>query len=145
MGDRAVDAIMKAYATDAVASAARRGVVLDYSEQSLDLLDELLGRESFLGVTPRAPANEEDEATLWVASKSFGAYVGEVVLRTLGGEWIDDAATGSGTRPAVKVGTIRGYPLEKVWKRLTESEFATVGGYCRVIRFLLERDSAQGG
>lgn len=74
--DTRLDRIMKAYAHDAVASAARRGFNLDYSEQSLVLVDELLGLESFMGTTPRSPESAEDEESLWTAAKVFGAYVG---------------------------------------------------------------------
>jgi hypothetical protein len=47
--DASIDEVMKAYATDAVAAAARRGVLLDYSERSLADVDALLASESFVG------------------------------------------------------------------------------------------------
>jgi len=79
---------MKTYATDAVAAAARRGVLLDYSQRSLADVDALLASESFVGRTPRTPASPEDDETMWTCAKMFGAYVGEVALRVLGGRWI---------------------------------------------------------
>jgi hypothetical protein len=142
MPETTIDDVMKAYAVDAVSAAARRKVALDYSEQSLDAVDDLLSRESFVGRTPRTPESPEDEATLWALSKAFGGYVGEVVLRVLGGRWMAESTPGGGTRPAVEVRGVKGFPVEKVWKRLTESEFASVGGYCRVLRAIMEKRAA---
>jgi hypothetical protein len=141
MTDAEMDELMKAYSTDAVAAACRRDVVLDYSEQSLDRVDELLGRESFIGSTPRSPESEEDEKLLWSCSKMFGGYVGEVVLRTMGGRWIADPTSDGGVRPAILVDGARGFPVGKVWNRLTEDEFGALGGYCRVLRVVLAKQA----
>ena len=140
-----IDDVMKAYASDAVAAAARRGVVLDYSERSLDSVDELLRRESFVGRTPRTPESHEDEETLWICSKMLGAYVGEVALRALGGHWVAEAAGDGGVRPAIEVEGVRGFPVRKVWKRLTESEYDTLSGYCRALRVIIERQTNRTG
>jgi hypothetical protein len=129
---------MKAYAADAVSAAARRHVSLDYSEHSLDAVDELLGRETFIGTTPRTPESSDDEETLWMLSKMFGAYVGEVTLRVFGGRWVGEPTADGGVRPAIEVEGLKGFPVDKVWKRLTESEFDGVGGYCRAIRKIIE-------
>lgn len=143
MGETTIDAVMKAYAEDAVAAAERRAVALDYSERSLDAVDELLGRESFIGRTPRTPESPEDEETLWVCSKMFGAYVGEVALRVFGGHWIDESAADDGVSPAVEIKGIKGFPIAKVWKRMTESEFDRLGGYCRALR-AIDGESIRG-
>ena len=34
------------------------------------------------------------------------------------------------------------FPLEKVYKRLTEDQFSGVSGYCRVLRLIIERQDA---
>jgi hypothetical protein len=34
---------------------------------------------------------------------------------------------------------VKGFPVDKVWKRLTESEYSGLGGYCRALRAILER------
>lgn len=143
MTDAEMDELMKAYATDAVAAAGRRGVVLDYAEESLAGIDELLGRESFIGKTPRTPESDDDEKVLWSCSKMLGAYVGEVVLRTMGGKWIADPTESGGVRPAVLVDGTRGFPVGKVWKRLTEDQFDTLNGYLRALRFVLARQAEE--
>ena len=139
MADPSLDQVMKAYAEDAVKAAGRRGRVLDYSEQSLTIVDELLGSEAFVGRTPRTPETPDDEEVLWVAAKAFGGYVGEVVLRGLGGEWLGEEAPEGGTRPTLVVQGLRAYPVDKVWKRLTKSEYDTLGGYCRALRHILSQ------
>lgn len=143
MTDAEMDELMKANATDAVAAAGRRGVVLDYTEESLKGVDQLLGRESFIGKTPRSPESDDDEKLLWSCAQMFGGYVGEVVLRTMGGKWIADPTSDGGVRPAVFVDGTRGFPVGKVWKRLTESEFDTLNGYCRALRFVLARQAEE--
>lgn len=110
------------------------GRVLDYSEESLEGVDELLGRESFIGRTPRKPQSPDDSETLWSCSKMFGGYVGEVTLRTLGGRWLAHPLENGEVRLAIEALGVKGFPVSKVWKRLTESEFDTVSGYCRAIR-----------
>ena len=35
----------------------------------------------------------------------------------------------------------RGFPVAKVWKRLTEDQFDGLGGYCRALRFVLENQT----
>jgi hypothetical protein len=142
MDDANIDNVMKAYANDAVEAAARRKVILDYSEHSLNGVDELLGRESFIGQTPRLPESPEDEETMWVLSKMMGAYVGEVAIRIFSGRWLGEPASDGGIVPVIDIRGIKGFPIEKVWKRLTESEFDSLGGYCRALRAILERQEA---
>lgn len=143
MSDTEIDELMKAYAHDAVVAAGRREVTLDYSEQSLDAVDELLGRESFIGRTPRAPESPQDEEDLWAASKMFGAYVGEVAVRVFGGRWVGEPTADGALTPAIEVEGVKGFPVGKVWKRLTVSRFDSLGGYCRALRAILERRKAE--
>lgn len=143
MTDAEMDKMMKEFATDAVGVAAERSVVLDYSEESLVLVDRLLGREWFIGRTPRTPESESDRKLLRSCAEEFGAYVGEVVLRTMGGKWVADPTSTGGVQPAVLVDGARGFPVTKVWKRLTESESDTLSGYCRALRFVLERQAEE--
>jgi hypothetical protein len=144
MAETSIDDVMKAYARDAVRAAARRDVALDYSERSLEAVDELLRRESFIGPTPRTPGSSEDEEILWMCSKMLGAYVGEVALHVLGGRWVDEPTVDGGVRPTIEVEGVKGFPIEKVWKRLTESEFDTVAGYCRVLRAIIDHRTIPG-
>jgi hypothetical protein len=69
----------------------------------------------------------------------LGAYVGEVALRVFGGHWLGELTPDGGIRPVIEVRRVKGFPVEKVWKRLTESEFDTLGGYCLALRTILEQ------
>lgn len=129
-----VDEAMKAHAMEAVAAAARHDVVLDYSERSLADVDELLRRESFVGKTPRAPESHDDGEALWACSKMMGAYLGEVVLRALGGHWVEEGTEHGEPRPAIQVGEVRDYPVDKIWRRLTRAASRPLGGYCDQVR-----------
>lgn len=69
-------------------------VRLDYSPQSLAVVDRL--------IATRIDPNEDAE-TIATAVQAFGAYVGEVVRRSLGGVWHDEEMKG---RPILlQVGT----------------------------------------
>lgn len=137
MEEPTIDMIMKAYAADAVACASKRNITFDYSEESLAEIDRLLGSEEFIGVTPRKPYSSEDEETLWTLSKMIGAYVGEVTIRVFGGSWQSEDSSDGSVCPIIEIEGIKGYPIEKVWKRLTESQFDGLGGYCRTLRAIV--------
>ena len=81
---------MKEYAKDAVTVAAERGIILDFTEESLSLVDELLSCESFIGKTPREPDSQEDSELLWMLSSTMGAYVGEVVVKQFYAIWVQE-------------------------------------------------------
>ena len=139
-----LDDVFKAYANDAVAFAERRGIALDYSEESLDRIDDILASPEIVGRTPREPASPEEEDEMWTLSKMLGAYVGEVAVRAFSGRWIAEDLASGGARPVIEVCGIKGFPMEKVWKRLTESEFDNLGGYCRAVRAIVaQRTSAE--
>src|SRR5437868_2866427 len=91
--------VMREYANGAVAYAKRvHGVDLNYSEKSLDDVDAIIATRiaSGLIVPDELPASEREE--LWTFCKVLGGYVGEVILRNLGGAWeMQDAGDGSGT------------------------------------------------
>src|SRR5690349_4802755 len=80
-----ISQVMEAYAKDAEADARMRGITLDYSESSLNRVDqilEMLAPGSTL--TPKSPAEEEQ---LWLLSKKYGGYIGQVVIKLMGGQW----------------------------------------------------------
>lgn len=72
---------MAAFAADVVASSAEiTRTVLDYSPESLALVDGILQGFADDGVT---------EADVGETLVAFGAYVGEVLVRNVGGTWLD--------------------------------------------------------
>src|SRR5580765_8088889 len=71
---------MPDHASSAVAAAARvDGIELDYSVDSLDEVDGILGRFHDEGL-----ASSRIAETVFV----FGAYIGDVIVRQNGGRWV---------------------------------------------------------
>jgi len=88
----AVSALVQNCAVRAIQDAQKRfDFALDYTEASLDLLEEILLRIADL-VTDRATASHrlrEEEKMLLKAegALNYGAYLGEVMCKNLGGRW----------------------------------------------------------
>src|SRR5437868_6999233 len=81
--DPKVAEIASAYSLDAVdAAAGNFGVTLDWSEESIQLVEQVLGRLHDDLDRARPPAD-----AIWTFAKMFGSYVGEVLRRHHGGEW----------------------------------------------------------
>jgi hypothetical protein len=140
MANATISQQMQAYAEDAEHLAANRGLTLDYTEPSLETVDQLLTAITGAGViSPRTP---EEEEQIWALAKVYGGYVGEVVRRNLGGEWeLHDNPDGS-ARVILRCQGVQMFPCEKVYKRLAEDPFSGVGGYCRALRTIIARQDS---
>ena len=137
-----ISEVMEAYAKDAVTHACNRGVTLDYSEASLESVDRILEMLTSGGViSPSSPAEENQ---LWVLSKMYGGYTGEVVIKQMGGQWELHNLANGGARVVLHSGGIQAFPPEKIYKRLTEDRFSGVGGYCRALRAIIEHAGKKG-
>jgi hypothetical protein len=105
--------MMEAYAQAAAALARdefRRE--LDFSSESVDVLDEVL-----VLVSESPDRDLEFEVRLW------GGYLGEVVRRRYAGSWeMTQYPGGVAAVPAVEVPGSRVFPLVKVYRRLTAGE-----------------------
>jgi hypothetical protein len=131
-----INEVMEAYAADAEADARRRGLTLDYSEPSLEHVDRILETISPDGaLNPRSDA-EKDE--LWTLSKMYGGYVGQVVIKQMGGQWELQDLHNGGARVVLNSGGLRAFPTEKVYRRLTEDPLSGVSGYLRAMRAIIE-------
>jgi hypothetical protein len=85
---------------------------LDFSEESIDGLDEILVR---VGESPELDL--DFEVRLW------GSYLGEVLRRRYAGSWeMTQYPGGAVAVPAVDVRGSRLFPLMKVYRRLTVGE-----------------------
>jgi hypothetical protein len=130
--------MMAAYAMDAVDHAKTAcGVNLDYSAESIRNVEAVLERlhsempRGFLArLLGRAPSDE----TIWTMCKMYGGYIGEVVRRTGGGEWVLDTEIAPGERViALRKGEGRMFPPSKVQKRLTNGSQDNVWSYFQVL------------
>ena len=128
--------VMEACAKDAEADARRRGFALDYSEASLAQVDRIL--ELFVPEGVRTPNSKAEEEQFWLLSKMYGGYIGQVVIKHMGGSWeLDNLPEGS-ARIVLRSCGILGFPADKIYKRLTRDRFSCVGNYCRVLRAIVE-------
>ncbi len=85
---------------------------LDFSAESIDVLDEIL---VLVGESPEMDV--EFEVRLW------GSYLGEVLRRRYAGSWeMTQYPGGVVAVPAVEVRGSRLFPLMKVFRRLTMGE-----------------------
>jgi hypothetical protein len=135
MAEITISDVMKAYAQDAERLASEQGISLDYTEESLARVDLLLHK--IAGDTVRTPRTPEEASQLWALSKIYGGYLGEVVIRNMGGAWeLQDNPDGS-ARVVLHCEGVRMFPPDKVYNRLTENLFSTVSGYCRVLRAII--------
>ncbi|HEX3436949.1 MAG TPA: hypothetical protein VHT24_09285 [Pseudacidobacterium sp.] len=105
-----LDAMMQAYAEEAVRDASREyDVKLDYSIASIEQLESILNR-----IAPVPEADSDYAAKLW------GSYLGEVFRRQYGSEWTMSEYPGEKFAvPTIEIGGSRIYPLMKVHRRLT--------------------------
>jgi hypothetical protein len=140
MPDVTIADVMKAYAQDAEHLALKEGVSLDYTEKSLEGVDALLHRIAGDGVVP--PKTPKEEEQLWTLAKVYGGYLGEVVIRNLGGAWEMSENPDGSARVILRCQGVQMFPLEKVYKRLAEDEFSGVSGYCRALRAIIARQGS---
>jgi hypothetical protein len=124
----APDRFAKELAGQGLAILGRSGLALDYSPESLKIVDSFLEEA-------RSRCGKE-VATLVVA---VGGYVGEVLCRHPGGQWRDIADTSMGkVSSAPVVVELRGEmfcnPLGKVAKRLSQGDGDSVFFFFQVLK-----------
>jgi hypothetical protein len=138
MGHENLEAVMQSYAEQAVAAARQQQIELDYSEESLQLVETLLDRlqHPAAGAAP-ADADTEDLCKMW------GGYLGEVVRRRWGGEWVLETYPG-GNVLTVALSTPGGtvFPSLKIYRRLSQGTVENVWLFYCMMR---DRFRAQPG
>lgn len=104
------------YAETLVRQAAASGLLLDYSEASLGTLDGLLsGSDDHYAQLPEP----QRDLVIFYA----GCYLGEVVVRVLGGVWqLAPEWSASSVVVVGEKGGVEVRPFEKLYRRLTEGE-----------------------
>jgi hypothetical protein len=118
-GDVAADMQRKAQAF--AAAAAAQGQPLDYSLESLVELDALLDR-LFARRWALRSGGRLDTKQFAPMIEPVGAYLGEALRRTLGGEWED------GPRLRLPSGTLVA-PVEQAHRRFEAGHAAALGPY----------------
>ncbi len=135
--------MMQAYAEDAVRMARQFHVELDYTEQSLERVERLLGQlhdELQNGNTADSTAAPQlDQQRVDEMSRIWGGYLGEVVRRRFGGEWtIEKYPAGDFLIVTLNVNGAKVFPAMKIHKRLTNGAAENLLSFYQNVRVRLE-------
>ncbi len=138
MAPQDLSQIMQSYAEQAVAAAREHQIELDYSEESLkqvenilDRLDHPLAEGAPGAAASAAPADAQTEDLC----KMWGGYLGEVVRRRWGGEWVLESYPG-GNVLTVALSTPGGtvFPSLKIYRRLSQGAGENVWSFYCMMR-----------
>jgi hypothetical protein len=132
-----LDAMMVAYASEAVNQAVDKGERLDFSETSVALVERCLASiaESIAEPASRDEVQQhETPGGLDYQSRLWGAYLGEVVRKHYGGTWQMSQYPGSALAvPAIEVRGSHLYPTMKVFRRLTMGESENILAFYEMV------------
>src|SRR5215469_4495418 len=129
-----VDAMVTAYAQQAVSLAHEFNAQLDYSENSLMEVETILAR-----LSREMPASKPSDDDVSEICKVWGSYLGEVVRRRFGGEWSIETYPGKEFATlTLNVNGNRLFPSIKIHRRLTEGESENVWSFYRMVKTRLE-------
>lgn len=119
---------LQSIAAECVKLVAGGGYELDYSLDSLTVLDEVCQE-----LLAEGPLNE-DRLDLWY--QLAGAYTGEVCLRAYGGEWIEqDGAV------AISISGLTGFPFNTAHRVLSGEDFKSLASFARSIPAIIDHSS----
>jgi hypothetical protein len=129
--------MMVAYAQDAVDHAQSSGVALDYSVDSIRSVEDILGklhatlpRGFWAKLLGKGPTQQDVDQVC----KMYGGYVGEVLRKSGGGEWMVDTEIVPGQNTiCLRNGDQRIWPVAKVYKRITNGDEDSVWAYGQVV------------
>jgi hypothetical protein len=124
-----VNEMASTYAGRAVQAARGFDVLLDYSEESLRRVEDILARL----------AGQPQSEDLAEACKMWGSYLGEVVRRRYGGEWTIETYPGKQFATlTLSVGGNKLFPTMKVHRRLTQGQDDNVWSFYTMVKARLE-------
>lgn len=108
-----INEVMKANADNAIIAAKEKfGQELDFSDQSIDKLEEILEQvhKNYSNQSPNGTTSNlvSDTATLW------GSYLGEYFRIKWGGTWVD-----KGFEQVISILGIEFYPINLIYQKLT--------------------------
>ncbi len=140
-----VEEVMQGYADSAIQFAMRfYAMKWDYSQDSLKEVDALITEYRGPEVLQEDNLDEDQKQDLWLFCKMVGAYIGEVMLRSMGGHWRVLAEEGQEERVELVIaGGVGTSPMDFVWLALTQPEHTAVGYYKQTQAFLAEDGGKQ--
>ena len=139
-----VSAMAGAYAEQAVAAARKFDAKLDYSEDSLREVENILSHLE-QGTPAGGPAQEEIRKEMEEECKMWGSYLGEVVRRRFGGVWSIETYPGKQFATlTLSVGPSKLFPTMKVHRRITQGEGDNVWTFYKMVKARLEASPQAG-
>jgi hypothetical protein len=140
MEEVTIGEVMRAWAADCVKHAKTNySLDLDYSVASLDLVDHMVADRRGGALIDPSQLTPDEEQEWWNYCKMIGGYVGEVIIRNLGGTWLTkELDSGSACIKLLAAGRIEGSPPDSVWRTLTEP-YRSMASYYRSLGAVLDR------
>jgi len=129
---------MERYAEEAVRLAPQFGAQLDHSENSLQILEAILGQ--LQGQLPKLSlpsdgAKDPAQSPTDEAARIWGAYFGETVRRLWGGDWGVETYPGTAAPVvSIDIGGAKLFPVMKIYRRLTQGEGENVWKFYQMVR-----------
>ena len=128
------------YAQTLVLQVRAGGRDLDFSEESVQTVEELLRVSDELFALPDFPDNQRNLVVFY-----NGCYLGEVMARSLGGVWrFEPNWFDSSLVFAYGEGGLQVFPFQKVYRRVTEGTGHDLVAYYRGLKDKLAEQSATG-
>ena len=127
-----VHQMMAAYAEDAVEYGKKLGKKLDFSEGSIEQVEEMcstLYNAIPKGFIARMMKKSPPEEMIIHVAKILGGYIGEVLIRHHGGKWAIENFPNEGNTIILVTGDSRIFPVGKVYKRLKNGSEDNVHHY----------------
>ena len=137
-----LDEMMQDYADKAVELARDFHVQLDFTENSVQALEQILAQlheEHRAFTAGRSSPEQAVEEQMVTMCKLWGGYLGEVVRRRWGGDWAMESYPGANF--ATLTLNVRGgklFPSMKIYRRLTEGPADNVWSFYERVRSKLE-------
>lgn len=129
---------MQAYAEDAVDLAHEQFETdLDYSEASVQKVEMILATlhnslpKGWLSRLLRRGPSDENVRQM---ARIWGGYVGEVMRRQWGGEWVTETEAQPGIVLTLRIGSTDLFPPAKVYKQLINGPADSVWFYYQVLK-----------
>lgn len=154
MPQESIDEMTRDFAEAAVEMARAMDVELDYSEQSLERVEQILARlhdeardwriaeSANRAVSDQASGAGPNDAQMSDMCKLWGSYLGEVVRRHWGGDWSIETYPGAAFATltlSVTAGKL--FPSMKVYRRLTEGEGDNVWNFYQTVKARLSKNA----
>ncbi len=138
MAEVTIADVMQAYAADAVIFAKRRfDMDLDFSEHSLCDIDRILAERTAAGLLSPDTLDESEQEEVWTFCKMLGGYVGEVIIRNLGGTWqMKEIDSNTASVGLLAAGRIETSPPDMIWRALTEPYKSIASNYRTLLAIL---------